>query len=539
MVQDVFTDCMDSTAMEWKSILILLLGAFTFLQGCAAPPGGAAALPAPPGLPPLPPGADGSKTVVVPNNLNVNVHRSCCSLFDFLGFPRIGTAFRNLAGGVYQLTARLFPVIATGFPEREPGDPVLPLDSPANLTSSSPAVQSAAKIKMDENQAQQKVKAINYLATIGCGGCYPDVEDAFLAALDDCTESVRYAAVVALKESGGNACAYCSHKSCCSPKIRNKLMEMTQEGDCLDCPGEPSPRVRRVARLALFACGAKGLAAVPDILPGDIEGPTLELAPPPAVGESIPAQTPETGVQQASYELATTPSNPVEGLTGLDQSQVEELASSWLAELPADLSLDEKRDILRKRMRNYLQTQNEREILVGDIVHELQVQQQILVKESVQTNPMPKQKSPVQVAPPRELKFPQPSMAGKPIVQQIPQPIIVDSQIQQVSHQSQAVMVRWESLILMDDAVPNGRKQLEQLRAFLKNSPQANPPEEFFRQQLTAKTIDWTNTGYITNSARRGALESIAIGEMSDVIEIEGGYEIVRVLQRKPIGFEE
>ena len=100
-------------------------------------------------------------------------------------------------------------------------------------------------------------------------------------------------------------------------------------------------------------------------------------------------------------------------------------------------------------------------------------------------------------------------------------------------------MVRWESLILMDDAVPNGREQLEQLRAFLKNSPQANPPEEFFRQQLTAKTIDWTNTGYITNSARRGALESIAIGEMSDVIEIEGGYEIVRVLQRKPIGYEE
>ncbi|WP_339744414.1 hypothetical protein [uncultured Rubinisphaera sp.] len=525
--------------MEWKSFLILLLGVFTFLQGCAAPPGGAAALPAPPGLPPLPPGADGSTTVVVPRDLNVNVHRSCCSLFDFLGFPRIGTAFRNLAGGVYQLTARLFPVIATGFPEREPGDPVLPLDSPANLTSSSPAVQSAAKIKMDENQAQQKVKAINYLATIGCGGCYPEVEDAFLAALEDCTESVRYAAVVALQDAGGNPCAYCSHKSCCSPRIRNKLMEMTQEGDCLDCPGEPSPRVRRVARLALFACGAKGLAAVPDILPSDIEGPTLELAPPPAVGESLPAQTPQTGVQQASYETATTSSESVEGLSGMNPSQVEELASTWLAELPADLSLDEKRDMLRKRMRNYLQTQNERKILVGDILHELQVQQQLLVKESPLVVPSPIQKQPAQITPPRELKFPQSSMPGKPIVQQIPQTNFIDTQIQQVSHQSQPVLVRWESLILMEDAVPNGRQQLEQLRAFLKNSPQASPPDEFFRQQLTAKTIDWTNTGFITNAARRRALESIAIGEMSNVIEIEGGYEIVRVLQRKSIGFEE
>ncbi len=525
--------------MEWKSILILLLGAITFLQGCAAPPGGAGALPTPPGLPPLPPGANGSTTVVVPNNLNVNVHRSCCSLFDFLGFPRIGTAFRNLAGGVYQLTARLFPIIATGFPEREPGNPILPLDSPANLASSSPAVQSAAKIKMDENQAQQKVKAINYLATIGCGGCYPEVEDAFLAALDDCTESVRYAAVVALKEAGGNPCAYCSHKSCCSPRIRNKLMEMTQEGECLDCPGEPSPRVRRVARLALFACGAKGLAAVPDILPGDIEGPTLEIAPPPAGSEFFSETKPHSEIQQASYASAVTSATSTEGLSGLDQSQVEDLASDWLAELPADLSLDEKRDILRKRMRNYLRTQNEREILVGDILHELQVQQQILVKETAKVNPAPEPLAPVQVSPPRELRIPQSAMSRKPLVQQIPRIISVPSEIQQVGYQSQPVIVRWESLILMEDTVPNGRLQLEQLHAFLRNSPQASPPDEYFRQQLTAKTMDWTNTGYITNNARRRALESIAIGEMSDVIEIEGGYEIVRVLQRKPVGFEE
>jgi len=63
--------------------------------------------------------------------------------------------------------------------------------------------KAAAEIKAEEDAAPQKIKALRYLATIGCAGCYPGVEEGLLAALDDCTESVRYEAVKALRRHGG------------------------------------------------------------------------------------------------------------------------------------------------------------------------------------------------------------------------------------------------------------------------------------------------------------------------------------------------
>jgi hypothetical protein len=76
-------------------------------------------------------------------------------------------------------------------------------DSPANLESQNPALKAAAKVKSEEDLAPQKIKAIKYLATIGCG-CYPGVREALLAALDDCTESVRYEAAIAFCQAAGN-----------------------------------------------------------------------------------------------------------------------------------------------------------------------------------------------------------------------------------------------------------------------------------------------------------------------------------------------
>ena len=62
------------------------------------------------------------------------------------------------------------------FPGLEAKPPVLAITDPANLgEDASPAVQAAAKVKAEEDGAQQKIKALRYLATIGCGGSIPFV----------------------------------------------------------------------------------------------------------------------------------------------------------------------------------------------------------------------------------------------------------------------------------------------------------------------------------------------------------------------------
>lgn len=86
------------------------------------------------------------------------------------------------------------------FPGLEKKPPVLRLADAANLESPNDAIRAAAEVKKEEDLAKQKVKALKYLATIGCG-CYDKdkkIEKAILAGLEDCTPSVRMAAIDAI-----------------------------------------------------------------------------------------------------------------------------------------------------------------------------------------------------------------------------------------------------------------------------------------------------------------------------------------------------
>ncbi|MDZ4817352.1 MAG: hypothetical protein SGJ20_00090, partial [Planctomycetota bacterium] len=76
----------------------------------------------------------------------------------------------QLFGGI---GTRILSRLGSRFPGLEPKPALLPISDPANLESPNPAVATAAGVKADEDAAAQKVKAIRYLATIGCGGCYP------------------------------------------------------------------------------------------------------------------------------------------------------------------------------------------------------------------------------------------------------------------------------------------------------------------------------------------------------------------------------
>ena len=88
------------------------------------------------------------------------------------------------------------------FPEYERKPPLMRIGDPANLQSDNPAIKKAAEIKIEADLAKQKIKALKYLGEVGCG-CYPGVAEVLMAALDDCTEEVRYEAAKAIFNASG------------------------------------------------------------------------------------------------------------------------------------------------------------------------------------------------------------------------------------------------------------------------------------------------------------------------------------------------
>jgi hypothetical protein len=259
---------------------LALLAMLPICAGCVAVP----PAPAAPVVPTTPTSTStGSGTTV---NVAGAAPQPCCpkqTLWDFLGVKQGIALIRGLGG-------RILNRLGTRFPGLEARPPLLSIADPANLDSPNPAVAAAAGAKADEDAAPQKIKAIAYLGTLGCGGCYPDVQDALLAALDDCTESVRYAAVKALRGLAGQPCATCKTKSCCSQKVIDKLEKVANGTDDNGCYKEPSGRVRRMARLAIAGCGGSpGSPAVTE------EGPTDPADGEPAPGAETTARAPARG----------------------------------------------------------------------------------------------------------------------------------------------------------------------------------------------------------------------------------------------------
>ena len=169
------------------------------------------------------------------------------------------------------------------------------LADPENLKSGNPAIKKAAEIKTDQDLAPQKVKAIKYLSLIACG-CYPGVREALLAALDDCTEEVRYEAAMAFCRASGNPCNVCAKGSCCSPEVVKKLRDMAEGMDSNGCCKEPSQRVREAAAMAANAClmqmPVTPLPETPLPVPERIETPNAPLPegqPRPAAPVPTPA----------------------------------------------------------------------------------------------------------------------------------------------------------------------------------------------------------------------------------------------------------
>jgi len=214
--------------------------------------------------------------------------------------------------------------------ERKP--PIKRIADPANLESPNPAIKAAAEIKKEEDLAPQKIKALKYLGTLGCG-CYDKegkVEAALLAGLADCTEDVRKTAAETVLELVGDCCCHdgCGN-NCCTEKIQEKLQDIAY-GETDGCYHEPSAEVRQIAMQALSAC--------PPLEVTSSEGPAenRETAPEPVPPGTVPPPAPlETSVEviqpeEEMVELTSTEA-PVDFYAPINVGFVEEVPLELVA----------------------------------------------------------------------------------------------------------------------------------------------------------------------------------------------------------------
>ncbi|QDT03961.1 hypothetical protein K227x_23470 [Rubripirellula lacrimiformis] len=186
---------------------------------------------------------------VGPDGLVIPHPESSMTLPRFLGVDTIARSTCRKTVLLGQIACEKASAV---LPALEPKPLTLPLSHPANAASASPAVAAAHKMKAAKAAEAAKVKALGALAGEDCT-TNPLVEEAVLAGLDDVSAKVRIAAIDVVIISRRGCDVGCG--GCCSDPIRRKLTRMVfqQTGPC--CWFEPDSKARRLARLALDACG--------------------------------------------------------------------------------------------------------------------------------------------------------------------------------------------------------------------------------------------------------------------------------------------
>jgi hypothetical protein len=222
------------------------------------------------------------------------------------------------------------------FPRLERKPPLKSIADPSNLAPGEPAVmQKAAEIKIAEDKAPQKIKAVKYLAKVGCGGCYEGVDEALLSALEDCTEEVRYEAAVAFGKAAGDPCETCGGTGCCNAKTMTKLYEVAYAKDEDDCYKEKSSRVRAAARTALRACQrAVPMVPAPAPEPGPKPEPARGPKPEP-VREPKPELPRELGLPNESPPAKPKPAGIPGQPTAIPDTDAASPLEDWRSREPA------------------------------------------------------------------------------------------------------------------------------------------------------------------------------------------------------------
>ncbi|MDX1926017.1 MAG: peptidylprolyl isomerase [Pirellulaceae bacterium] len=443
-----------------------------------------------------------------------------CSLPEFLGLPGLA---RGTGGVLQRLGSRLLSGLdLTGrFPGLQPQPPILPITDPANLEEGAPpAVQAAAEIKQEEDAAPQKIMALRYLATLGCGGCYPKVEDALLEGLSDCTESVRFEAVKALQCKPECGCKYCSSPSCCSMKVRKRLQELTT------CEKEPSERIRRLARIALACCGTKPLA------PDDQED---------VPREGPPATEPEGAEATASGNTASALFNNIQ-LVRFDEAVPSQPGDMVLANVNGELIFESQAlPLVEASMRNTeglspndpVARRKQLALEVTRLIDWTLIGQQC--KNEVRlasAGAQPAVPSPAEI----QAWFERHLVLDTQVT---PQELLAYYEFNKEKFRTPQ-LVRWERLEVKTEQF-SSREVAMEIASYLRNRSlglEVQSPAEFSRDRIKIQTIGWTELSKIKSETERAAIQQLQPGQVSNIIESTEGVLLVRLLERQGEGYK-
>ncbi len=499
-----------------RCLLIVGLWACLCALGCATSSPSAVTPAAPPPQPSIRVGETTVLAIAPPA-------AACCkkqTLPEFLGLTQLGRGIgRGLRGLSSRIAARLD--LAGRFPGLQPGPPMLAITDPANLAeTASPSVKAAAEVKAEQDAAPQKIQALRYLATIGCGGCYPSVESALLAALDDCTETVRYEAALALRGTN-TACGFCNSDSCCSPNVRRKLHAIAFDIHPDGCLVESSERVRRLARLALDACGGYSGSSAPD------EGPTLPDEPiavqsPTPPDESSLSET----IQLASFVDDSGARQPHDILLAqvngeaIFESQVAPLAEAELALLGsnAERATGDKHDQYRAVMKKHLDRLIESRLLV-------QMVRDSLESESGTEPPLPTIE---QVAAWVESQL--------ELDEQPSADAVARYYHQHLDEFTNPARLRWEQVTIRIASFPT-REQAHAAISYVHARARglaASPPPGFDPRNVEVRTHGWINQSDLPATTLASKLSKTPVGQLSPIVEEGAAFHLTRVLEKKP-----
>ena len=470
---------------------VVVASGLALCVGCASVPAPAPAA-APP--PPLPTSATAGDTSIVA--IAVPAAEKCCkkqTLPEFLGLDKLGAGIGGLFQGVFSRVTSVLGLEGK-FPGLQPKPPIANITDPANLSeTASPSVQAAAKVKAEQDQASQKIQALRYLATIGCGGCYPEVEEALLAALDDCTEVVRYEAVKAMRGKKRKCCTYCSQDGCCSAKVQKKLNEIANKMKPTGGYVEPSERVRRLARLALSVCGPA--IESQDQVP--TEGPSLDPIPNSDTQpiEELSILKPKQRIGLVSFETEAQPDSDL-CLADVDGEKI------YAHDLPNG-------KVTKQTLRDAIHTR-------------------LLRREFVRQNgDIPTWSPPLQ------------NRYNQWLSEQTEPAAPWEPELQSFYQRNQAdfvtpAFVRWElASVSVTDARDESyvRQQLERLREGLNTG--TRPVKAPVIRGVVTESYSWTKPSQVQDSNLSRAIFETPVGKTSFVFKLENKLSMVRILEKR------
>lgn len=263
-------------------------------------------------------GADGGKLAE-----EVKVCKSCCSIFDFMGLG----GFKP--GGVLQFIGSR-AIVQSLKPFGRIMAQTMGLQSTMMAKkfqeSKDPTMATAGAVAKKDAQAGAKVAAVKFLAKADCK-CHPEVVDAILDALNDCSEIVRYEALKALRNmckadkqctlsmklhhkcgkcggtegiEGDEACD--CYKCQCDPKVMRRLDQLLRERHPDGCYKERSERIRKLAQVMIQECLSQYQP------PPEPEKPRLEgekKTPPPKPKPESPTTGKSSSIDHSNGQRGT------------------------------------------------------------------------------------------------------------------------------------------------------------------------------------------------------------------------------------------